>query len=62
MLIFTAAFAMRLLYLLSIHHAAFFDHLQTDALRYHEWATLILDAPVPYEKIVAPGVSGLWEG
>ncbi len=46
-LIFTAALGLRLLYVLSIHHAYFFEHLQTDALRYQQWATLILDAPVP---------------
>jgi len=47
LVIFAAALAVRVLYLLSIRHAYFFDHLQTDALRYQEWAGLILDAPTP---------------
>jgi hypothetical protein len=41
------ALALRLLYVWSVRHAVFFDHLQTEALRYQEWASLILDAPVP---------------
>ncbi len=45
--IFVAAATLRLLYLLSIHQAYFFTHLQTEPLRYHRWATLILDSPRP---------------
>jgi 4-amino-4-deoxy-L-arabinose transferase-like glycosyltransferase len=41
------ALTVRVLYVLSIRHAYFFDHLQDEPLRYYEWATLILDAPVP---------------
>ena len=44
---FAAALAARALYVLSIHSAYFFTHLQTNPLQYHQWATLILDAPVP---------------
>jgi 4-amino-4-deoxy-L-arabinose transferase-like glycosyltransferase len=55
--VFVAALALRLLYLLSIHRAYFFAHLQTEPLRYHEWATLILDGrhrpQPPFEQ--APG-------
>jgi hypothetical protein len=47
LVICAAALAVRLLYLLSIHHAYFFEHLQTEPLRYQQWAALILDAPVP---------------
>jgi 4-amino-4-deoxy-L-arabinose transferase-like glycosyltransferase len=55
-LIFAAALTLRLLYVLSIHNAYFFHQLQTEALRYHQWASLILDgrAPLPpFEQ--APG-------
>lgn len=45
--LFAAAFLLRLLYLLSIRNAYFFHHLQTEALRYHQWAMLILDAATP---------------
>ena len=45
--VFAGALLLRLLYLVSIRHAYFFHHLQTEALRYHQWATLILDAPAP---------------
>jgi len=47
LLIFAAALAVRVLYLMSIRHAYCFSHLQTDALRYQQWAGLILDAPTP---------------
>jgi len=46
-LIFAAALALRLLYVLSIHDAAFFRSLQTEPLHYHQWATRILDGPAP---------------
>lgn len=55
-LIFFSAFAARLLYLLSIHNAPFFRHLQTEPLHYHQWASLILAGhapPPPFEQ--APG-------
>ncbi len=45
--IVAVALVVRVLYVLSIRHAYFFDHLQDEPLRYHEWATLILDAPTP---------------
>ena len=45
--VFALGLGLRLLYVLSIRHAYFFDHLQDEPLRYHEWATLILDAPSP---------------
>jgi hypothetical protein len=35
--VFFGALAVRLLYLLSIHHAPFFHHLQTEPLHYHQW-------------------------
>ena len=43
--IFAVALGLRVAYFLSIHHAAFFDQLQTNAARYHQWATLILNGP-----------------
>jgi hypothetical protein len=46
----------RLLYLLSIHNAPFFRHLQTEPLHYDQWASLILAGhapPPPFEQ--APG-------
>jgi tetratricopeptide (TPR) repeat protein len=56
-LIFVAALVLRLLYILSIHHAYFFHQLQTEPLRYHQWARFILDGPAaplpPFEQ--APG-------
>ncbi|MFQ5665316.1 MAG: glycosyltransferase family 39 protein [Candidatus Binatia bacterium] len=55
--IFIAALALRVLYILSIRNAPFFQHLQTEPLHYHRWATLILDGPIapspPFEQ--APG-------
>jgi tetratricopeptide (TPR) repeat protein len=56
LLIFGAALALRLLYVVSIHNATFFHQLQTEPLHYHQWASLILDgkAPLPpFEQ--APG-------
>ncbi|HVO22621.1 MAG TPA: tetratricopeptide repeat protein [Candidatus Margulisiibacteriota bacterium] len=49
MVVFAAAFGLRLLYVLSIHNAYFFQQLQTEALHYHQWASLILGgrAPLP---------------
>jgi hypothetical protein len=44
---FLVAFAVRLLYLLSIHNAPFFQHLQTEPLHYHQWASLILEGHAP---------------
>jgi hypothetical protein len=44
---FFGAFAVRLLYVLSIHHAPFFQHLQTEPLHYHQWASLILAGRAP---------------
>jgi 4-amino-4-deoxy-L-arabinose transferase-like glycosyltransferase len=56
-LIFSVAVLVRLAYLLSIRDAYFFQHPQTEALHYHEWARLILGgsgAPAaPFEQ--APG-------
>jgi tetratricopeptide (TPR) repeat protein len=56
-LLFAAAVVLRLLYVASIHDTPFFDHLQTDARRYLQWALLIVDgraAPAPpFEQ--APG-------
>jgi len=55
--ILAAALLLRLLYVFSIRGAYFFDHLQTEPLRYQEWATLIVDGPQspppPFEQ--APG-------
>jgi 4-amino-4-deoxy-L-arabinose transferase-like glycosyltransferase len=54
--VFFGALAVRLLYLLSIHNAPFFHHLQTEPLHYHEWASLILAGhapPPPFEQ--SPG-------
>lgn len=52
---------LRVLYVLSIRDAYFFDHLQDEPLRYHQWATLILDAPSapgpPFDQ--APGYAYL---
>src|SRR2546427_342326 len=52
-----AALALRLLYLWSIRRAPFIHDLQTEPLRYHQWARLILDGPVspspPFEQ--SPG-------
>src|SRR6266403_1634214 len=47
--LFIAALALRLLYVLSIRHTYFFDHLQTEPLRYQRWASLIVEgrAPLP---------------
>jgi 4-amino-4-deoxy-L-arabinose transferase-like glycosyltransferase len=45
--IFAAALIVRVLYVLSIHHAYFFSHPRTEALRYDQWATLILQSPKP---------------
>jgi len=56
-IIFVAALILRLLYVLSIRDAPFFQHLQTEPQRYDEWAALILGgarAPAPpFEQ--APG-------
>src|SRR5262249_54612198 len=41
--VFAAALLVRGLYLASIHGAYFFTHLTTEPLRYHRWATAILD-------------------
>ena len=41
------ALAVRLLYILSVRSAVFFTYLQTEAARYHEWATLILQSTPP---------------
>src|SRR5262245_31092264 len=46
-LIFFGALLLRLLYVASIRHTYFFQHLQTEPLRYQRWAALILDAPQP---------------
>jgi tetratricopeptide (TPR) repeat protein len=55
--LFAAALALRLAYVASIRDTYFFDHLQTDALRYLHWARLIVEgraAPAPpFEQ--APG-------
>ena len=51
--IFLAALALRVLYTLSIRNAYFFEHLQTDPLRYHQWAALILDARTPPVALVS---------
>ena len=55
--IFGAALALRFLYVASIHQAYFFQHLQTEPLRYLQWSMLILDRPTlpppPYDE--APG-------
>jgi len=47
--VFAAALAVRLAYVLSIQHAVFFTHLQTEPLRYERWAAAILagHAPAP---------------
>jgi len=45
--VFLGALTVRLLYLLSIHNAAFFHHLQTEPLHYHEWASVILEGHAP---------------
>jgi tetratricopeptide repeat protein/dolichyl-phosphate-mannose-protein mannosyltransferase len=42
-----AALAVRLCYVVSIRHAYFFDHLQTEPLRYQRWATLIVNGRMP---------------
>ena len=56
-LIFAAALGLRILYLLSVRHAPFFAHLQTEPLHYDQWARLILDGRhvphPPFEQ--APG-------
>src|SRR5262249_7309832 len=41
-LVFAFALALRALYIVSIRHAFFFEHLQTDPRRYQEWAGAIL--------------------
>ncbi len=49
-LIFVAALALRILYVLSIRDEPFFRQLQTEPLRYHQWASVILagsGAPLP---------------
>lgn len=55
--VFAAALLVRVLYVLSIRHAVFFDHLQTEPLHYDEWARAILDgrAPVQLPFDEAPG-------
>lgn len=45
--VFMAALAIRLLYLVSIRNAPFFDHLQTEPLHYHQWASAILQGHSP---------------
>jgi len=45
--VFLVAATLRIAYLLSIRHAYFFEHLQTEPLRYQQWATLILEAKPP---------------
>lgn len=42
------AWALRLAYFASIHHAFFFTHLGTEPLRYHQWACAILDGQAPF--------------
>jgi hypothetical protein len=46
-LVFAGALTVRLLYVLSIHSAFFFQHLQTEPLHYEQWAALILDGKGP---------------
>jgi len=43
---FAIALSVRLLYIASIREAPFFEHLQTNSLRYQQWATLLLDGPL----------------
>ena len=55
--VFGVALVVRVAYVLSIRHAIFFDHLQTEPQRYDEWAAAIVSgaAPVrpPFDE--APG-------
>jgi len=60
--IFLVALVVRVLYVLSVHDAYFFHRLQTEPLRYSQWATLILahrppappfDEPPGYPYFVA---------
>ena len=57
LLVFVVGLALRAFYVASIHNAYFFRELQTEPLRYHQWATLILDGPAaplpPFEQ--SPG-------
>ncbi|HSN26411.1 MAG TPA: tetratricopeptide repeat protein [Kofleriaceae bacterium] len=55
--VLAVALLVRVLYVLSIRHAVFFDHLQTEPLHYDEWARAILDgrAPVHLPFDEAPG-------
>lgn len=46
-IVFVGALALRTLYVLSIRSAYFFDHLQTEPLRYQRWAALILSGRWP---------------
>jgi tetratricopeptide (TPR) repeat protein len=51
--LFAVAFGLRLAYPLSIRHAVFFTHLQTEPLRYRQWADLIARGrlpPPPYDE------------
>lgn len=45
--VFAGALLVRLLYILSIRHAFFFDHLQTEPQRYDAWAAAILRGAAP---------------
>ena len=55
--VFAAALVVRVLYVLSIRHAFFFDHLVTEPQFYDGWASAILsgDAPVHLPFDEAPG-------
>ena len=58
------ALGLRLLHVLSIRHASFFTHLQTERLRYHLWALSILSrtprTSLPFDQ--APGYPYLVAG
>ena len=55
--VFALALVVRVLYVVSIRHAVFLDHLQTEPLHYDAWARAILDgqAPVHLPFDEAPG-------
>jgi 4-amino-4-deoxy-L-arabinose transferase-like glycosyltransferase len=57
LVVFAAALLVRVLYVLSIRHAFFFDHLVTEPQFYDGWATAIVggDAPVHLPFDEAPG-------
>jgi tetratricopeptide (TPR) repeat protein len=62
--IFVFALAVRALYLLSIRHAFFFEHLTTEPQRYQQWAAALLDGSArptpPFDE--APGYLAMLAG